>query len=801
MDAVRLIVGAAFRSRWRSWVALAALIAVAGGVSLGAAAAGERTALAYPNFLRAHGFDWVVATQEPSNLAAIPGVSSVVEAPYALNGQPTCRCTHPIDGNALSVVSVGTRTLDHLVNLVSGRMPNPSRPDEALASFTLQKDDGVHVGTLIRIPMYGVAQQQAILDSTGPGPTPNGPTITLRVVGIEASATEFPSGINPAGTSVTYDLYTSQAFARRVFPEIAPYYVYFVDLRHPATQSQKFLKTVQAMGALDQTQLDTPSSLEEGAIHPQAVGWWVLALLAALAGSAVVGQALSRQISVEGQDNATLAALGAGPRLLGVAALVTAVVVAVAGAVLAVSIAYLVSPLAPAGIARYAEPSSGLAFDTPILLLGGLSVLSVVMVLAIWPALRVSYRLRAETPPTSPSQVSRRLSSAGAPPSMVIGVRHALERGSGRAATPVTTAILGSVLAVAALCGTAVFASSLSRLGSDPALYGDDYQMIVYAVSTRSSIAQVERIPGIAAISLGSSSRIEINHIFTTSFVTAPLRGPELLSVVDGRLPTLPNQIALGATTMRQAGVHIGSVVKVLVGQSNSRPEEKVLDVTGVVAFPTGVASDQAGLGEGADISLSLFCPSDRPVAQCLLVANSRDSFALLVRVTPGPQGRAAISKLEALFPNQTTTPVEPTGLINFGEAVNFPLIFGVMLGVFGAATLTHLLVVSLGRRKLEMGLLKSLGFVRRQVAATVYWQTVTVTVIGLLIGATLGIAVGREVWIGFARNIGVVPLPIVNTPATVLLLACVVATAMVIALAPALVATRARPGEALRAP
>lgn len=801
MEAVRLIVGVAFRRRWRSWLALCALVAVVGGITLGAAAAGERTASAYPSFLRLHGFDWVVATQEPTDLAAVSGVRSVVEAPYALNGNPTCRCAHPIDGNALSVVSVGTRTLHHLVNLVSGRMPDPSNPGEALASFTLQEDDGVHVGTLIRIPMYGVAQQQAVLDSTGPGPAPDGPTITLRVVGIEASATEFPAGINPAGTAATYDLYTSQAFLARVFPKIAPYYVYFVDLRHPATQSQRFLKTVQAMGALDQTQLDIPSSLEAGAIHPQAVGWWVLALLAALAGSAVVGQALSRQISVEGEDNAVLAALGAGPRQLAAAALAAAAMVAVVGAGVAVAIAYLISPLAPAGVARNAESSAGLAFDAPILILGGLSIVVVVMVLAIWPALRGARRWRTETPPARPSTLSRRLSSAGAPPSMVIGVRHALERGSGRAASPVTTAILGSVLAVAALCGTAVFASSLSRLGSDAALYGDDYQVIVYALSTQSSIAEVERIPGVTAISLGTTSRIEINGVFTTAFVTAALRGPALLSVVDGRLPTRPNEIALGAATMHQAGVHIGSVAKVLVGQPNGRPRTEVLHVTGVVAFPTGVAADQAGLGDGADLSLSMFCPSDEPLGHCSVVANSRSSFALLVRVRSGPQGRAAIAKLQTTFPNRTSTPVAPTGLINFGEAVNFPLIFGIMLGVFGAATLMHLLVVSIGRRRREMGLLKSLGFVGRQVLATVYWQTATVTAIGVLAGATAGIALGREVWIGFSRNIGVVPLPVVDTTVIVLVLSGVVVAAAALTLTPAMVAMRARPAEALRAP
>ena len=64
----------------------------------------------------------------------------------------------------------------------------------------------------------------------------------------------------------------------------------------------------------------------------------------------------------------------------------------------------------------------------------------------------------------------------GAPPSALIGVRYALERGRGRQPVPVGTALLGMVLAVAALCATAVFGASLTRLISSPALYGVPFQ-------------------------------------------------------------------------------------------------------------------------------------------------------------------------------------------------------------------------------------------------------------------------------------------------------------------------------------
>ena len=61
------------------------------------------------------------------------------------------------------------------------------------------------------------------------------------------------------------------------------------------------------------------------------------------------------------------------------------------------------------------------------------------------------------------------------------------------------------------------------------------------------------------------------------------------------------------------------------------------------------------------------------------------------------------------------------------------------------------------------MGLLKSLGFVRRQIALSVSWQTTTVAAIGIVLGVPLGIAAGRLVWDAFASNLGVVAVSVVT--------------------------------------
>src|SRR4029077_6408730 len=111
--------------------------------------------------------------------------------------------------------------------------------------------------------------------------------------------------------------------------------------------------------------------------------------------------------------------------------------------------------------------------------LGALASVVVVLALGMWPAWR-----RARTPavggtPLSPrpSTIVAQLATRGASPSAVIGVRHALQRGYGRGTVPVATALLGTVLAVMALCTTGVFGGSLTHLTATPRLYGDAFQL------------------------------------------------------------------------------------------------------------------------------------------------------------------------------------------------------------------------------------------------------------------------------------------------------------------------------------
>jgi hypothetical protein len=224
--------------------------------------------------------------------------------------------------------------------------------------------------------------------------------------------------------------------------------------------------------------------------------------------------------------------------------------------------------------------------------------------------------------------------------------------------------------------------------------------------------------------------------------------------------------------------------------------------VTAQVSFP--VISGAVELGHGILFTTAGYsraaCPPGPQQARCQQALQETGNGGILASVVPGPRGQAAIARYLDADQTIATLPVAPSSLINFGEAVNFPLIFGAMLAVFGAATLAHLLVVSVSRRRREIGLLKVLGFVKRQVASTVAWQATTLALAGIAVGAPLGIAAGQTLWRAFASNLGVIPVAVVPPGLIAVLVAGIIVAANLIAAGPGLVATRSEPAQLLRA-
>ena len=127
----------------------------------------------------------------------------------------------------------------------------------------------------------------------------------------------------------------------------------------------------------------------------------------------------------------------------------------------------------------------------------------------------------------------RAVAAVGAPPSVLIGVRYALERGRGRPSVPVGSALLGTVLAVTALSATAVFGASLTWLIRSPALYGVPFDMNFAnegtgsgAVLTGPLLHSLQRDPAIDRITLAAVAEINVNGRQVRAVAVSAFRGP-----------------------------------------------------------------------------------------------------------------------------------------------------------------------------------------------------------------------------------------------------------------------------------
>jgi putative ABC transport system permease protein len=796
-----LLAGA--RHRWRSWLALTLLTALVVGLVLAGAQAARRTATAWPRFEAAHGFDvFAYAATPVRHAATLPDVATAVHIRSAVSGVPTCTsCTGQINENDFSIQQVAPAQLTHLIKLESGQLPDQSDPGQVLASESLAPL-GVHVGTVLHVPLVSSAQRAAVLNNASI--TALGPTVTLRVVGMEITEFEFPSNSTPA-----YDVYTTPAFARKYDPGTVIFDEYAFKLRGGTRDILRFEAALRASGVAGSEDLSAIGTSIATSIDPQVVGWWILTASAALVGVIVMAQALARQDAIDSEDYPVLRAVGATRRQVFTFTMVRTVLLALVGVIGAVFLAAGLSVFIPVGEARLADPAPGFDFD-PLLLVGGAALaLAVVVALGIWPAVRASRTVPiGDQPVVRPSRIVAALSASGAPPSALIGIRNALERGRGRSAVPVSSAVVGSVLAVAALCGAVVFGSSLTRLTTAPALYGQGFDAWFSANTTGTPaqndqlLAALER-PGIAGVLAGVSGAVTIDGTLVDALGGQSVRGPYLMTTSTGVAPETPDQVLLGIKTMHELGVHIGSTVRVDFASSGAaRGQGRRFTVVGTTVLPPDF-NPRGGLGTGAIFTLAGFvghsCPQGPRGQGCIASSVLSNNGAFLVRAAPGPQGKAALAALSRAYPSQVNLPRPPTNLVNFGETVNFPLILGLVVALFGVGTLLHLLLTSLNRRRRETGLLKSLGMVRRQIAYCVSWQTTTIALIGIVLGVPLGVAAGRLVWTAFATNLGVGADPVVAVLALAAIALGALIVANLLAVVPAMVAARARPATLLR--
>jgi ABC-type antimicrobial peptide transport system permease subunit len=110
-----------------------------------------------------------------------------------------------------------------------------------------------------------------------------------------------------------------------------------------------------------------------------------------------------------------------------------------------------------------------------------------------------------------------------------------------------------------------------------------------------------------------------------------------------------------------------------------------------------------------------------------------------------------------------------PAQIVDYRTIGATPVLLATGLAAGAVIALALTLMASVRRRRRDLAILKTLGFTRRMLAASVAWQATLDGLIGALVGLPLGILLGRELWTLFARDINAVPQPTIPALALVL--------------------------------
>jgi putative ABC transport system permease protein len=824
MGTVWLRLRADVRARWRALAVLALLLGIVGGVVLTAAAGARRTDTAYPRLL-----SWANASQvqvlpegvgQPALYAALGRLPQVAAMAREDLYQIELPGGHgvPIQVEALSSPDRALGVSVDRVKILQGQLFNLGAAGQAVIDPQLASLEHLQPGGTLRL--LGIPNNPR----TG-NPEPNQAVpLAFRVTAVGV----FDTQIVPTNTSFgePMALFSPPFSATRAAASFDYGDGAVVRLR-PGTSVTAFQDAVSALArhypAAGQLIFISPSdqvTATERAIRPQAVALAVFAVLAGLIGLAVIGQLLARQLVLDSTEFPVLRALGMTRASLAVLSLARLAAVTVAGAVIAVAVAVAASPLMPIGPARLAEPSPGVEVNLAILGVGLLAIAVLPLAVLVPEAWRAAGRARGPlgvaepAEPARPSRLGSALGRAGSVPG-TIGVRMAFEPGRGRTAVPVRSALAGTIVAVAAVTAAAVFGASLIALVSTPHQYGQNWTQELDAgfggTPGALGVKVISSEPAVTEYAAGNYGQLAIDGQIVPAIGVDQLHGSGYLTLLAGRAPAAPDEIALGAQTLHAIHRQLGQTVRVTVNLLTSGvAAQRLMRIVGVAILPAFSRGSFAptDLGTGAVVPASVLSVRSSPNATTLCFTSATCYNFFLLRYRPGTDLTAAAATLTTAALTKVGCPVgsctvtadqRPGDIKDYAGIRDTPLVLGAVLVLLAVGTLAHVLLTGVRRRRRDLAVLKTLGLVRSQVLRVVAWQASALAGAALLVGLPLGILAGRWVWTLFAGSAGVSGVPDVPV---LLVLAAVPVTlvlANVIAAGPGWDAARVRPAAVLR--
>jgi hypothetical protein len=819
-----------FRGRWRGLFALVLLVGLLGGLAMGAVAAARRTQSSFPAYLAStNPSDIGLATSvyDPSSgtpgydprivreIAHLPQVKHVESwaglnmLPLGPSGAPTAQVGASAGGGSGSVDGLYFNQDRFAVD--QGRIANPKRADEFMTSAADAHRFGWHIGDVVRLGIYTNAQ--TMMPGFGTASVPPYRQIKAKLVGLARGSGDVVVDDVDAGLSAGAQF--TPALTKRLLSCCVSVSGVGIQLDGGSRDVSAVEAEIDRAAGPGRVPTYTVTSIvetkAERAIKPESIALAVFGGIVALAALLIVGQVIGRQLRRDADDLDVLRALGAGPAMTAGDGLIGVVGAVVVGSLLAVAVAIGLSPLAPLGPARPFVPSPGIALDWTVLGVGALGLIVASSAIALVIAYRRApdrVARRRERVGQRGSFIARTAAARGMPPSAVTGIRFALEPGAGRGAVPVRSAIVGTALAIVVVTGTLTFGASLNHLVSHPALYGWNWTYELSAGQGNGDIPQqqvtqlLHHDHDVAAWSGVYFAALQLDRVPVPVIGASP-KAAVAPPILSGHGFDAPNQVVLGKITLAQLHKRIGDTIVVAGGSGKSTR----LRIVGTATMPTiGVVGDShPTMGTGALLSYTLIPPSARnPYSNPVTGPNN-----ILVRVRSGANPGAALRSLHKIATATSTNAnfgvavvhvQHPAEIVNYRSMGNTPVLLGAALAAGAVAALGLTLIASVRRRRHDLALLKTIGFTRRQLSATVAWQATIAVIIGTVIGIPLGIVIGRLLWNVFARAIDVVPQPTVSALTIALIAVNALVLANVVAAIPARQAASTRTAVLLHA-
>ncbi len=583
------------------------LVGLLGGVAMGAIAGARRTQSAFPAYLAAtKASDLQFLAYGPANISTtnllrqlerVPDVQGVGSTPYLLmeqlgpNGRPVSGGVNSGDVQELGSVG-GTYFTQDKVTVSEGRMADPRRADEMVATVQAAHISGWHVGETIDFGAFTVAQANAPdfnIETTTPAVR-----VSVKLVGLVVLASQV---VHDDVDAFPTDVLMTPALTRQLsHSEVYP--TYGLRLDHGSSDVAAVERAVIGILAPGSPYTFHVTSVVEGQVEraskPEAIALGVFGVIAALAALLIAGLAISRALWENGEDLDVLRAIGADTVTTTADALFGLLGAVVIGGLVAVGVAVGLSPLAPIGPTRQVDRAPGIAFDWTVLAIGlavltlGLGTLT--MALAYRRATR-PFGERAE-PVERRSRLVNAAARMGLAPPAIAGLRFALERGHGRTAVPVRSALIGAVLAVTVVAATLTFASGLHTLDSHPALYGWNWSYAIDSPGGNNIPPAAGKLldhdRDVAAWTGFDFASVQIDGLTVPALLTARHSrvDPPLLS---GHEIENSQEIVVGAATLAALHKKIGSTVTVSYGSPHDFPvyvPPTPLLVVGIATMP-----------------------------------------------------------------------------------------------------------------------------------------------------------------------------------------------------------------------